>query len=121
MVSRIPNLEFSQNSAQHRRGRTKNFPIDTSQLINTSKTSDINGAIISNEIVLVKPCSEQQLKRIYFHNRNFGRYKVVLAFKCSLRLLGVANASLLWRLGSNMTAFTHPASFVSLLACVFGR
>ena len=46
MVSRIPNLEFSQNSAQHRRGRTKNFPIDTSQLINTSKTSDINGAII---------------------------------------------------------------------------
>ena len=50
MVPRIPNLEFSQLlqiSAQHRRGRTKNFPIDTSQLIiNTSKTSDINGAII---------------------------------------------------------------------------
>ena len=31
---------------QHRTGRTKNFPIDTSQLINTSKTSDINGANI---------------------------------------------------------------------------
>ena len=30
MVSRIPNLEFSQNSAQHRRGRTKNFPMVTS-------------------------------------------------------------------------------------------
>ena len=50
MVPRIPNLEFSlllQISAQHRRSRTNNFPIDTSQLIiNKSKTSDINGAII---------------------------------------------------------------------------